>query len=423
MIIDYAYLFNGDIYKKLLSSIPKGSYFDNRADIIPVEKESEFRLETEYVNELHYISVVCEHGENQNFTVVPSSKNFPISIKLPQGLNTIAVYVNNNANCVKSFCSTYFGTLLYAFSKELNTATVRLDRLVRDIYKQESTRITSPVQDYASQLPSKSSLRIFGLQLITKALINSSGTMESFENICKSLYSSTPIIEDVDYKDVFDLSHYSFSGQEYELGKIVYLWVRNPALVRRLYGAILSNNFSIDSTISDTTLENEDGVNEYVDSDSPILVDSNGFSELDYTSEDDKPDGFLEIDISMELSLSRYDRNLPIPFTKSHPWHDRDSYSNRDNLDTGTSLDIATWIDPLNKGLINKQCIPYRYDGSKVTSLIEVVKYSHLSAGFGELRQNEVKQGKGYLLQDSNDGSIGTIDLENDSASLLLENA
>lgn len=422
MIIDYAYLFNGDLFKQLIASIPKGSYFDNRADIIPFEKESEFRLETEYVNEVHYVSIACEHGENQNFTIVPTSKNYSIRVKLPQGLNTIAI-VNDNASCVKSFCSTYFGTLLYAFSKELNTATTRLDRLTRDIFKQESTRLTSPVQKYASQLPDKSALRIFGVQLITRALINSPGTFESLENICKALYISTPKIDDIEQKDVFDLSYYSFSGQEYELGKLVYLWVRNPSLIRKLYGAILANNFNIDSNITETTLENNEGHNEYESSDSPILVDSNGFSDLDYSDLDDKPDGYVEIDVSFDLSLSRYDRNLPIPFTRKHPWYDSVSYENRTRLDEDKSLDIATWLDPLNKGKLGEQFIPYRYDGSKVTSLIELVKASHLAVGFGELRQNAIRQRTGYILQDSAGSKTGTIKLENYDASLLVENA
>ena len=422
MTLDYAYLFDGEMYRSLLKSIPKGKYFDNRADIIPVEEVSEFRVVTEFVNEIHYVSVVCENGQNRDFTFVPTSKYYLLKVSLPKGLNTIVVYFDENNHCTKSFCCTYFGTMLYAYAKELNKATTRLDRLTRDIYKQASTRISAPVQQYASNLPEKYSLRMFGLQLITRALINSQGTFEALEDICKAVYVSTPKIEDVQAKNIFDLEFYSFAGQEYELGKIVYLWVRNPALVRRLYGEILSRNFNIPTIGTESTLENEEGFNEYDNSDESILVDDSGYSELDYGDDEDKPDGYLEIEQQLEIELPRLDRNLPIPFTDKYPWHDKnnqwsgadtaeDNYHDREHLDDNTSLDIASWRDPFNHGSLGKQYIPYRYDGSKVTSLIEVIKYTHISNHFETFNQNFFVEG--YILNDSMTPGDNKICLEN----------
>lgn len=378
--LDYSYSGQKEVYLQLLKSIPKGKYFDNRADIVPVEDISEFRVVTDFVGEIHYVSIVCENGQNKTFTFVPDSKYYALSVSLPHGLNTITVYYSDEEYCTKSYCNTYFGTFIFAYAKELNLATTRLDRLNRDIYKQEATRITSPVQRYAENLTDKKHLRIFGLQLITRALINAQGTFESLEDICKAVYISTPIIEDVETKDVFDLEYYSFAGQEYELGKVLYLWVRNPALVRKLYGLILANNFNIDVSVSDSTLETDDGINQYEDSDSPIIVDENGYTEYDYGTDDDlKPDGYLDIEVSIDIDLPRLDRNLPIPFIDKYPWYDGNNYEDRDHLDEGKSLDIATWLDPFNKGMLGKQFIPYRYDGSKVTSLLKVIKISMIS--------------------------------------------
>ena len=422
MTLDYAYLFDGEMYRSLLESIPKGKYFDNRADIIPVEEVSEFRVVTEFVNEIHYVSLVCENGQNRDFTFVPTSKYYLLKVSLPKGLNTIVVYFDENNHCTKSFCCTYFGTMLYAYARELNKATTRLDRLTRDIYKQASTRISAPVQQYASYLPEKYSLRMFGLQLITRALINSQGTVEALEDICKAVYVSTPKIEDVQTKNIFDLEFYSFAGQEYELGKITYLWVRNPALVRRLYGEILSRNFNIPTSGTESTLENEEGFNEYGNSDESILVDDSGYSELDYGDDEDKPDGYLEIEQKLEIELPRLDRNLPIPFTDKYPWHDKnnqwsgadtagDNYHDREHLDENTSLDISSWRDPFNHGRLGKQYIPYRYDGSKVTSLIEVIKYTHISNHFGTLNKEVLIEG--YILNDSMTPGDNKICLEN----------
>jgi hypothetical protein len=396
MILEYAYKNAGDLYKKLLEGIPKGKYFDNRAEIIPAQEVSEFRVHTDYPNEIHYISVVCENGANINTTTIPSNKDFVLRFNLPHGLNTITVVYNEKEYASKSFSNTYFGTILYSYADNLKDATVRMDRVVRDIYQQESTRISSPVQHYAKDLPEKKAQRIFGLQLITRALINSPGTFESLEDICKAIYISTPLIEDVEYKNIFDLSHYSFAGQEYELGKVIYLWVRNPALVRRLYGLILANNFGIPTDVTDSTLENEEGLNEYdisnlingsddsaglsdySDIDNPLIVDDNGSTEYD----DEDGDGYLEIKMSLNMQLPRLDRNLPIPFTVNHPWHDRETWKSEEHLDVPRSLDIGTWFDPLNDGLLMKQEIPYRYDGSKVTSLIKVTKISNTTNGF-----------------------------------------
>ena len=379
MKLEYAYLFDGEMYRTLLDSIPKGKYFDNRATIIPCEEVSEFRVTTEFVNEIHYVSINCENGKNQDFTFVPSSSSYVIRVKLPRGLNTITVLRNEQSYASKSYCSTYFGTLLYAYAKELNKATIRLDRLTRDIYKQESTRITSPVQEYSKQLSDKKAQRIFGLQLITRALVNSSGTFEALEDICKAIFISTPLVENAESKNIFDLSYYSFAGQEYELGKVIYLWVRNPGLVRRLYGLILANNFGLDINATDSTLEIDGADNEYEDSEEPLIVDDNGFT--DYESEDEKGDGYLEISIKLDFEIPRLDRNLPIPFTSKMPWTDGKEWKYREHLDEGTSLDVATYEDPLNKGEIGKQYIPYRYDGSKVTNLVKVVKYNHINQG------------------------------------------
>lgn len=403
MILEYAYKNAGDLYKKLLEGIPKGKYFDNRAEIIPAQEVSEFRVHTDYPNEIHYISVVCENGMNINTTTIPSNKDFVLRFNLPNGLNTITIAYNEKEITSKSYSNTYFGTILYAYADNFKDATVRMDRLVRDIYQQESTRISSPVQHYAKDLPDKKALRIFGLQLITRALINSPGTFESLEDICKAIYISTPLIEDVEYKNIFDLSHYSFAGQEYELGKIIYLWVRSPSLVRKLYGLILAHNFGIPTDVTDSTLENEEGFNEYdisnlingsdestdadgdgipddymSDIDNPLVVDDNGYTEYDT----DEGDGYLEIKMTLNMELPRLDRNLPIPFTSKHPWHDRDTWKPWEHLDTPRPLDISTWFDPMNKGLLMKQEISYRYDGSKVTSLIKVTKLSHTTNGF-----------------------------------------
>ena len=388
--LDYSYSGHKEVYLQLLKSIPKGKYFDNRADIIPVEDNSEFRVVTDFVGEVHYVSIVCENGQNRSFSFVPDSQYYVLSVSLPHGLNTITIYYSDDEYCTQSYCNTYFGTFIFAYAKELNLATTRLDRLNRDIYKQEATRITSPVQHYAENLTDKKHLRIFGLQLITRALINAQGTFESLEDICKAVYISTPVIENVETKDVFDLEYYSFAGQEYELGKILYLWVRNPALVRKLYGLILANNFNIQVDNTESTLETDDGFNEYENSDSPLIVDENGYTEYDYGEkniesdsgleiEGNQPYGYLEIEVDVNIELLRLDRNLPIPFTDKYPWYDRDNYEDREHLDEGKSLDIATWWDPFNKGRLGKQFIPYRYDGSKVTSLIELIKLSMIN--------------------------------------------
>ena len=377
MRLEYAYLFDGELYKELLDGIPKGKYFDNRATIIPFENASDFRVFTNHPNEIHYISIACENGPNVNTTIIPSNSNFVLRFSLPRGLNTITVLYDEHEYVTKSFTCTYFGTILYAYAQSINNSCVRFERLDRDIYNQEATRLTSPVQHYSKQLTDSKPQRIFGLQLITRALINSPGTFESLEDICKAVYISTPIIKDIDYKNIFDLSYYSFAGQEYELGKIVYLWVRNPALVRKLYGLILANNFGIPTSVTDSTLENEDGFNEYLDSDKPIIVDDNGNTEYD----EEKEDGYLEISIRMNLELPRLDRNLPIPFIKKHSWFDREDWKCPENLDSNEYLDIADWYEPLNKGRLLKQEIPYRYDGSKVSSLIKVTKLSHAVNG------------------------------------------
>ena len=387
MILEYAYKFDGDLFKELLDGIPKGKYFDNRGDIIPVQAISEFRVKTDFPNELHYVSVVSENGQNINTTIIPDSKAFVLPLKLAHGLNTVTILHDENNYASKSVSCTYFGTLLYAYAQSINGSVVRMDRVVRDIYQQESTRISSPVQHYAKQLPEKKAQRIFGLQLITRALINSPGTFESLEDICKAIYISTPIIEDVEYKNVFDLSYYSFAGQEYELGKIVYLWVRNPSLVRRLYGLILARNYGIPTIDTDSTLENEEGFNEYKDNDNALIVDDNGYTEYDKGNEDSDStsDGYLEIEFSIDMQLPRLDRNLPIPFTINHPWHDKTRWETWEHLDTPRSLDIATEMDPFNDGMLMKQEIPYRYDGSKVTSLVKVMKSTNISVGYGTL--------------------------------------
>ena len=377
MILEYAYKKNGDLYKQLLDSIPKGKYFDSRGEIIPFQDTSVFRVHTEHPNEIHYISIACENGQNINTTTIPSNADFVLEFKLPQGLNTITVLYDNKDYESKSYSCTHFGTILYAYAQNIKGAITRMDRLNRDIYKQESTRLSAPVQQYSKELSEKKAQRIFGLQLVTRALINSPGTFESLEDICKAIYVSTPVIEDVESKDIFDLSHYSFAGQEYELGKIIYLWVRSPALVRRLYGLLLCNASNIPVESTDTTLESEDGLNEYRDSENPLIVDENGFSEYD----EESGDGYIEISAKLDLEVPRLDRNLPIPFTTKHPWHDRDKFELPETLDVDRPLDIATWFDPLNDGLIGKQEIPYRYDGSKVTSLIKVIKFSHITNG------------------------------------------
>lgn len=386
MILEYAYNNNGDLYKQLLDSIPKGKYFDNRAEIIPCKKSSEFRVHTDHPNEIHYISVACENGPNINTTIIPSNSDFVLTFELPHGLNTITVLYTEREYASKSFTCTYFGTVLFAYAQNIKGAIVRMDRLNRDIYKQESTRISAPVQHYSKELSEKKAQRIFGLQLITRALINSPGTFESLEDICKAIYISTPIVEDANSKNVFDLSYYSFAGQEYELGKIIYLWVRSPALVRKLYGLLLSNNSGIEANVTETTLETSDGFNEYRDSDNPLIVDENGFTEF---NSGNIGDGYLEISVSFDMTLPRLDRNLPIPFTTKHPWHDRDKFELPEILDYPRPLDIATWFDPLNRGMIDKQEIPYRYDGSKVTSIIKVIKFSHIANGFCSLEISE----------------------------------
>ena len=80
----------------------------------------------------------------------------------------------------------------------------------------------------------------------------------------------------------------------------------------------------------------------------------------------------------VEICLPRLDRNLPIPFTVKHPWTDR-FYVKREHLDSGTPLDIATKDDPLEKGMLGEQFVPYKYNGSKASAITKVIQFNEIS--------------------------------------------
>jgi hypothetical protein len=365
--ISYMYGEYGDVYKSLISNIPKGKYFDNRAEIVPSEEISYFEITTDSPNTPHYVSVSRESDAEQSkklsFSFVPDSTTYYISIPLGRGLNSIGIAASTDNVGVTSVVSTYFGTILMSYAKEIYKYSYKkINQVSKDIYLLESTRLASPILSFSKELPDNNTLRIFGLQTIIRSLINYPGTIKSLEDICKGFFISTPLLENIIQNDIFDSANPFYAGQEYELGKLINLWIRNSGIIRKQYLTALMVNDGDDISYSDDkTIASDDGVNNFDDSDEV------------YYPEDISDDIDLEIELNMEIELPRLDRNLPIPFTNIHPWCDR-IFSDREHLDSETSLDIAMEDDPFETGRIGKQCIPYKYDGTKAISINKVVQ-------------------------------------------------
>ena len=377
MNIEYIYDKWGDLYKKLLSQIPKGNYYDNRAIIVPKKNKHYFKITVNEskINKIHYVAIIREENSGNaksSFTFVPTSKNYWIELRLSKGLNSICVVDDEDNSATISVTSTYFGLLLNSYAKEVYLASNKLEGIRKDIYVNEATRLVSPVMSFSKEMTENHVLRIFGLQVVLRALINQQGTLVGLENICKGLYVSTPLIDDIEQKGLaFDNT---FAGQEYELGKYIRLWIRNSSLIRKSYIMSLANNLGCTF--------------DYTDDKTVIIDGSTCYQELDSNSSDDNPISPEDIGVDsetgkviddkkeskvIEITLPKLDRNLPIPFTVKHPWTDK-VFVKRKHLDSGTSLDIATKDDPFEKGMIGKQCVPYNYNGSKVTLITKIIQ-------------------------------------------------
>jgi hypothetical protein len=187
------------------------------------------------------------------------------------------------------------------------------------------------------------------------------------------LFVSTPLISDIEQKELaFDNI---FAGQEYELGKFIQLWIRNPSLVRKSYYTWYLHNSGTQIDYTNDKVIVADGESVFQEnrdtsqSDEPLMPEDIGVD-----SETGKPiDDSVEKVTEIEIELPRLDRNLPIPFTVKHPWTDK-VFIKRKHLDSGTSLDIATKDDPFEKGMIGKQCVPYNYNGSKITLITKIIQ-------------------------------------------------
>lgn len=381
MYIEYVYDKWESIYKKLLDNIPKGKYYDNRALIVPKKAKHYFKVNVDKIGEVHYVAIIRENNVNNakdSFTFVPTSENYWLEIELSKGVNSICVATDENNSASIAVTSTYFGLLLNSYAKEIYEASNKLEETKKDIYVNEATRLASPVLEFSKQLTENHVLRTFGLQVIVRALMNFQGTMIGLENICKGLYVSTPLIKNIEQKELaFDNI---FAGQEYELGKFIQLWTRNPSVVRKSYITWFLHNIgsNIDYTNEKVVIADGESCfhdlydtsqNDEVISPEEIGVDSETGEPIDDKSSQTKV---------IEINLPRLDRNLPIPFTVKHPWTDK-FYVKREHLDSGTSLDIATKDDPFEKGMLGEQFIPYKYNGSKASAITKVIQFNEIS--------------------------------------------
>lgn len=366
MKIEYIYDVWGDVYKNMISQIPKGKYFDNRAIIIPKRDITYFKVTTDRVNQIHYVYVYRENalGNAKNsFTFVPTSTLYWLPVRLSKGLNVVSIACDEESKATVSVTATYFASMIDSYAKELYRYSQRkIDATEKDIYINEATRLASPVLSFSKNLTSTHTLRTFGLQVIVRALINNPGTFKALENVCKGLFISTPKIENIEQKSLFDSAYPFYAGQEYELGKLIFLWIRNPALIRRYYIADLGINQGDDIKYTGDKNVDVDGDNEFTDdNDSPLYPE-------DINDEDNNGEQDEDTTKIMNIELPRLDRNLPIPFTNIHPWCDR-IFEDRETLDENKSLDIAMLDDPFEEGMIGKQCIPYKYDGTKAIAI------------------------------------------------------
>ena len=382
MNIEYVYDKCGDIYKRLLSQIPKGNYYDNRAEIVPKKNKHHFKVTTDRVGEIHYVVIIREsHVGNakDSFTFVPTSENYWIELRLGKGVNSICVATDEENSATVTITATYFGLLLNSYAKEIYIASNKLQGIKKDIYVNEATRLVAPVLSLSKDLTENNTLRTFGLQTIVRALINYQGTMLGLENICKGLFVSTPLIQDIEQKRL--LLDNIFAGQEYELGKYIQLWIRNPSLVRKSYMTTFLSNLGniIDYTNDKVVIANgESCFNELHDTAQnsvPLYPESIGVDSETGKAIDDSS----KKTITIEIDLPRLDRNLPIPFTTKHPWTDK-YYVKREHLDSNTSLDIATKDDPFEKGMLGEQYIPYKYDGSKALAITKVIQFNEINS-------------------------------------------
>lgn len=419
MKLEYVYDKWGDIYKRLISQIPQGNYYDNRALIIPKKNKHYIKVTTDRVGELHYVAIVREHnlGNAKNsFTFVPTTENYWIEVRLSNGVNSICVATDKNNKDTLVVTSTYFGLMLNSYAKEIYETSSKLEGIRKDIYVDEATRLASPVLTFSKDLTENHLLRTFGLQVIVRALINYQGTMRGLENICKGLFVSTPVISDIEQKELaFDNI---FAGQEYELGKLIQLWVRNPALIRRSYLIWFLHNKGESIDYSDDKVIIADGESSFTDNnitdndtDEVLMPEDIGIDSETGEPTDDSVEQVTEI----EITLPRLDRNLPIPFTTKHPWTDK-KYVKREHLDSGTSLDIATMDDPFETGMLGERFIPYKYDGSKASAITKVMQFNRVPSTNVITLSIGVSRGTHILTEDRQ-----MITTENDNEGLIVE--
>jgi hypothetical protein len=377
MKIEYVYDIWGDVYKSMISQIPKGKYFDNRAIVVPKRDTSYFKITVDNINQVHYVYIYRENSlgnAKTSFTFVPNTELYWLPVKLGKGLNVVSVACDENSKATLSVTATYFGTMIDSYAEELyKYSQKKIATTEKDIYINEATRLVSPILSLSKNLTSTHALRTFGLQVIVRSLINNPGTLKALENVCKGLFISTPKIDDIEQKSLFDSAYPFYTGQEYELGKLIFLWIRNPAMLRRYYIIDLGiNQGDVIEYTSDKNVD-YDGNNEFTDnSDSPLFPE-------DTNDEDDNGEQDEDVAKVIEIELPRLDRNLPIPFTNIHPWCDR-VFDDRETLDEKTPLDVATLDDPFEDGMIGKQCIPYKYDGTKAIAINKHIQI-HLVPG------------------------------------------
>ena len=415
MKIEYIYDSWEDIYKKLLENIPKGNYYDCRSEIVPSKDVSYIQVTTTNINVIHYVHISREDGTVSNLTFVPESETYCLKVKLSKGLNSIGVATSNTDKASLTLTATYFALMLDSYAKELYESTSRMDSINKDVYINEATRLASPVLGDFKNLTDVHTLRTFALQLIVRALINTPGTMVSLENVCKALFISTPILTDIEQYKNFDSALPFYAGQEYELGKLITLWVRNPGLIRRLYGLYLNVNSGTETIYADSsTVSTNEGTNEYKDSDDPLYPEDIG----DDTNSG-SGDGTMTIEIEVSMLLPRTDRNLPIPFTPKHPWCDR-VFKDREHLDSGTPLDVAIVDDPFETGMLYKQCIPYKYDGSKASLINKIIQTSIITTGTITMKKPENTSGFKILTEAQN--HIATEHSDSNYGLLIIEN-
>lgn len=420
MKIEYVYDKWESIYKKLLSQIPKGNYYDNRATIVPKKDKHYIRVNTSRVGELHYVYIVRENNlgnAKTSFTFVPTCENYWIEVRLSKGVNSICVAVDNDDSDTLVVTSTYFGLLLNSYAKEIYKTSSKLDGIQKDIYVDEATRLASPILTFSKELTENHTLRTFGLQVVVRALVNFQGTFKGLEQICKGLFVSTPLISNIEQKELaFDNI---FAGQEYELGKFIQLWIRNPSLVRKSYYTWYLHNSGTQIDYTNDKVIVADGESVFQEnrdtsqSDEPLMPEDIGVD-----SETGKPiDDSVEKVTEIEIELHRLDRNLPIPFTVTHPWTDR-YYEKRKHLDSGTSLDIATKDDPFENGMLGKQFVPYKYNGSKASAITKVIQFNEVPCNSAMTVQ--IGFSKGFVIATEKRKAIST---ERNNLALMVEDS